>query len=107
MRAAEHAPRGPFYLLIRRHCLAEIVERGAAVLVERLGVIPPQPERVYITLSENTSRHGDRFAQQRLDFFEASLAIKGVRVVVGRSEGLFMFFAIDLQTSGVYVSLQL
>jgi len=29
MRAAEHAPRDPFRVLERRHCLAEIVERGA------------------------------------------------------------------------------
>ena len=35
MRAAEHAPRGPFYILERRHGLAEIVERGIVVLVER------------------------------------------------------------------------
>ena len=31
MRAAEHALRGPFNLLERRHGLAEIVERGAGV----------------------------------------------------------------------------
>ena len=31
MRAAEHAPRGPFRLLECRHGLAEIVERGAVV----------------------------------------------------------------------------
>ena len=29
MRAPEHAPRGPFRLLERRHGLADIVERGA------------------------------------------------------------------------------
>ena len=33
MRAAEHAPRGPFHVLERRHGLAEIGERGAFVLV--------------------------------------------------------------------------
>ena len=32
MRAAEHAPRGRFDILESRHGLAEIVERGAAVL---------------------------------------------------------------------------
>ena len=37
MRAAEDAPRDRFYLLERRHCLAEIVERGA-IFVERLSV---------------------------------------------------------------------
>ena len=33
MRAAEHAARGPSYLLERRHGLAEIVARGGGVLV--------------------------------------------------------------------------
>ena len=31
VRAAKHAPRGPFYFLVLRHGLAEIVARGAAV----------------------------------------------------------------------------
>ena len=35
VRAAEYAPRGPFRGLERRHGLAEIVERGGGVLVER------------------------------------------------------------------------
>ena len=35
MRAAEHAPRGLCRLLERRHGLAEVVERGAGVQVER------------------------------------------------------------------------
>ena len=39
MRAAEHAPRDPFHVLQRLHGLAEIVERGAGVPVERLRVI--------------------------------------------------------------------
>ena len=34
--AAEHAPRDPFQLLERRHCLADIVERGAGVLARQL-----------------------------------------------------------------------
>ena len=38
MRAAVHTPRGPFRHLERRHCLAEIVERGVGVSVERLRV---------------------------------------------------------------------
>ena len=71
MRAAEHAPRGPCRFFERRHGLAEIVERGAGVHVERLRVTPPHPEREIMTLSENASRHGYRFAQQRLGFFEA------------------------------------
>ena len=36
VRAAEHAPRGRFYLPERRHGLAEISERGVGVQVERL-----------------------------------------------------------------------
>ena len=32
VRATEHAPRGPFHVLERRHGLAEIIERGAGVL---------------------------------------------------------------------------
>ena len=35
MRATEHASRGPFRFLERRHGFAEIVERGALVVVER------------------------------------------------------------------------
>ena len=34
MRAAEHAPSGPFNVLERRHGLAEIVEGGAGARVE-------------------------------------------------------------------------
>ena len=33
VRATEHAPRGPFHVLERRHGLAEVVERGAFVLI--------------------------------------------------------------------------
>ena len=33
MRTAEHAPRDPFRVLERRHGLAEVVERGAGILV--------------------------------------------------------------------------
>ena len=44
MRAAEHAPRGPFRVLEGRHGLAEIVERGpgdpGAGTVDR-GRVPP------------------------------------------------------------------
>ena len=34
VRTTEHAPRGPFNLFERIHGLAEIVERGAGVVVE-------------------------------------------------------------------------
>ena len=36
VRATEHASRGSFRVLERLHGLADIVERGAVVLVERL-----------------------------------------------------------------------
>ena len=42
MRAAEHAPRSPLRILERRHGLAEIVEGGAVVQVERPRVNPPR-----------------------------------------------------------------
>ena len=41
VRAAEHAPRGRFDLLERRHALSEIIERGAGVREEGPRIIPP------------------------------------------------------------------
>ena len=58
MRDSEHAPGGPYRLLQRRHGLAEIIERGTVVLVERLRVHKPQPERERIILIEDASRDG-------------------------------------------------
>ena len=58
MRATEHAPRGTFRLLERFYGLAEIVERGAVVRVERLRVITPQPQRGIMTFPENTPSTG-------------------------------------------------
>ena len=55
VRATEHAPRGPFNFLKRRHGLAEISERGAVVSAERPRVIPPYPDPEIIALFENTS----------------------------------------------------
>ena len=92
--ATKHAPRGPFRLLECRHGFAEIVERGAVVLVERHRVTPTHPERELMILSEDASCHGHCFAQQRTGFFEALLINEGHRVIVGRPEGTFMFFAI-------------
>ena len=63
VRVTKNAPRNTFRVLERRHRLAEIVERGGWVLVERLRVIPPHLERKGI-LAENASRHWNRFAQQ-------------------------------------------
>ena len=71
VRAAEYAPCDPFQVLERRHGLAEIVERGVGVLVEKYRVKRPYPEREFMTLSENTLRRGYRSFQQRLGFFEA------------------------------------
>ncbi len=51
--------------------LAELVERGVRVSVERLRVITPHRERDIMTIPKNASRHGNRLAQQRLGFFEA------------------------------------
>ena len=77
----------------RRHGLAEVVEQGGGVAEERHRVNPPHLEREYMPFSENASRHGDRFAQQRLGFFEALQITKGRRVVVGCGEGLFIFLS--------------
>ena len=71
MHATKDPSRGSFYLLERLHGLAVVVERGGVVLVERLRIPRPQHERELIILSENALRHGYRFAQQRLGFFEA------------------------------------
>ena len=83
VRATKHAPRSPSGVLERIHGLADILERGAVVSVERLRVKPPQLEREIMTLPENTLRHGHRLAQQHLGFFEAPQSDKGPRVVVG------------------------
>ena len=71
VRATEHASRGRYQFLERLNALAQIVERGGGVMVERMCVKHPHPEREITILSENTPRHGDPFAQQRLGFFEA------------------------------------
>ena len=67
-RATERAPRDPFRLLERRHGLAETVERGVGVPVERLPVTSHHPERELMRRPENTPRRGYHFFQQRLGF---------------------------------------
>ena len=62
VRGAKNAARDPIRVLERRHSLAEIAERGAGVLVERESVTLSHPEREFMTLPENTSRHRHRFA---------------------------------------------
>ena len=64
VRATEHLPRDPRRLHERRHGLEEVVERGAVdILVERLGVIHPHPEREIMALSEAAARQGYRSAE--------------------------------------------
>ena len=71
MRTAEHTPGDPCRVLEHRHALADIVERGVGVQVERIRVKRPYFERQPITLAENALCHRDRSAQQFLGFFEA------------------------------------
>jgi hypothetical protein len=96
MRATEHAPSGPYSVLESGNGLAEIVERGAIVLVERLRVNPSHLECDFMALSENTSRQGYLFAHQRLGFSAALQMNKGRRVVEDCYEGLSVLFAVEL-----------
>ena len=68
MTDTEHALRGPFYLLERRHGLAhpsaEILDRPVDVLVERLRVNTPHPERECLFFTQYASRHGNCSAKQ-------------------------------------------
>ena len=53
--------------------LAEIAERGAGVPVEHPRVNPPHREceiKTDVHVAQNATRHGHRFLQQRLGFFE-------------------------------------
>ena len=104
VRSAEYAPHGRCRILVRPHGLAEIVERGGGVLVERPRVIRSHFERESMPLSENASCHGNRSAYQHPGLFEALCFNKCGRVVVGRLEGLFMFFAVWFQAFRVHVS---
>ena len=107
VRATEDAPRDLFRVLERRHSLAEIVNRGARVPVERQRVVPPHLERGFMTLAEGASRHGDHFAHQYLGFFAAIVYNKGIHVVVDCYEGIPMFLAQMPQISLVYVPFDL
>ena len=62
VRGTKHATTYPFRVFERRHGLADIVERGAVVFGERDRRNPPQSEREYITITEDTLRDGYRFA---------------------------------------------
>jgi len=59
VRAAEHAPRGPFYFLERRHGLAEIVERGAIVLGPLRSIaLDHDVPKISIQSSLGSTKHG-------------------------------------------------
>ena len=64
MRAAEHAPRGPFQFLERRHGLAEVIERGGGVHMDWLPRRPEHTSRgpAKLTQLEPTSLEADRDA---------------------------------------------
>ena len=106
VRAAEHAPRGRFNLLERIYGLAKIVERGGRVRVERRLVTRPHSERVIMRRPKDASRNGQRFARQRLCFFEAHRVDEPHCIAERFSKGFFMCLAIELQASGVDFSLQ-
>jgi hypothetical protein len=69
MRISKNAPRDPIRILERTHGLAEIIDRGVGVLIERPRVNRPHFERHRITPTKNTLGHEYRFAQHRLAFF--------------------------------------
>ena len=57
MPATVHAPRGRCQILERRNCLAEVVERGDGVPVERPHVNHLHLDRGFVALAKNTLRH--------------------------------------------------
>jgi len=93
MRAPEHAPSDPFYFPERRRGLAQIVERGVVGFVERLRVIRPHPERIFMRIPEDASRHGQRFERQRLGIFETTTDEERIRVADRFSNGFHIFLA--------------
>ena len=66
MCAAKHAPRSPFHLLVRRHGLAEIVERSAGVLVERPRVNAPGRASSWARVPSSTTAAVQRLPPQLL-----------------------------------------
>ena len=75
MRAAEYAPRGPLYLLERRHSPAEIVERGTAVFVYVGRPEMDWARRLAINLLGN-GLHEAKHHEDALSVKEAELAMK-------------------------------
>ena len=75
VRATENASRDPSYLLERRHGLAEIVERGVGVVVERHCVIRPNLSKSGAIVDESRAGvHDDlmRVPGKPLGFLAAS-----------------------------------
>ena len=77
MRAAEHALRGPFNLLERRHGLAEIVERGAGVSATG--------HSHHLTFTALTDARLLVISKARLDALPATAMLAVARVVMVRS----------------------
>ena len=93
MATSKHAARDRLRLLELRHGLAEIVERGAGVIAERLCVNQSHLERESMSFTESASRYGYSFAKDCLGFVKAPQIMKGRRVVVGRPDGVAIAFA--------------
>ena len=76
MRAAEHAPRDRFYLLERRHGLAEIVERGTVVSVERHRVNLPHSREDWNELLQRVHAEGPAGVLGFGEDFPADVAVE-------------------------------
>ena len=80
VRAPEHAPRGRCRVLKRRHCLAEIVERGATTTPRarsspsRRTTISPSITYPYDRVRGGSGGRGSRVSGGRVRFSSASLA---------------------------------
>ena len=66
MRAAEHSPRSPRRLLVRRHGFAEVVERGVGVPAERRRVNRSHPGDVAALARERALRNPGLFSADGL-----------------------------------------
>ena len=75
-------PHGRFHLREHVHRLADIIERGVGVRVERQAVNYAHPEREIIVLCKNTSRDRNCFAQQCLGFCVALEFNKGYATAI-------------------------
>ena len=76
---------------------ADIVERGAVVLVERHPVSEPHPERELVILSEARRATGKIFFDDDLNSSNRPRERRDDLVVVGCSDGLLMFLSLSLK----------